>query len=76
MDLPEEVQQIFLDMLVGNLKPTCPSSATSHGMKNWNNAMRHPRQKSLSNLALVTPLWRYMIQSRLYRHSKLDLVVP
>ena len=73
LDLPEEVQQIFLDMLVGNLKPTSPSATSSQGIKNWNNAMRHPRQKSLSNLALVTPLWRHLIQSRLYRHSKLML---
>ena len=70
LDLPEEIQQIFLDMLVGNLKPTSPSATSSHGIKNWNSAMRHPRQKSLSNLALVTPLWRQMIQTRLYRHSK------
>lgn len=70
-DLPVEVQQNILDMLIGNLSSTSPSSTNgSQGMRNWSNVMRHPRRKQLSDLALVSGAWRRMVQERLYRHSR------
>ena len=73
-DLPEEIQQGVLDSLMGNLSSTSSSAVVqSHGMRNWSNAMRHPRGRHLSNLALVSPSWRRMIQERLYRHGTASL---
>ena len=66
-DLPEEIQQIILDVILGGLKSV---SEQKNGTRNWSNAMRHPRARELSNLALVTPPWRRMVQERLYRHSE------
>ena len=69
-DLPEEIQQGVLDSLMGNLSSTSSSAVVrSHGMRNWSNAMRHPRGRHLSDLALVSSSWRRMIQERLYRHG-------
>ena len=70
--LPEEIQQRILDMLMGNLKPISPSATRenqAYGTRNWSDSMRHPRAKELTNLALVTPAWRRMVQERLYRHG-------
>ena len=73
-DLPEEIQQGVLDSLMGNLSSTSSSAVVqSHGMRNWSNAMRHPRGRYLSDLALVSPSWRRMIQERLYRHGKTSM---
>lgn len=75
-DLPEEIQQGFLDKLMGNLSSTSSSAVgRSQGMRNWSNAMRHPRGRHHSDLALVSPTWRRMIQERLYRHGKLFFCV-
>ena len=69
-DLPAEIQQHVLDMLIGNLSPTSPTSTDgSQGMRNWSNVMRHPRRKQLSDLALVSEAWCRMVQERLFRHS-------
>ncbi|MCJ1402789.1 hypothetical protein MMC11_006010 [Xylographa trunciseda] len=71
-DLPEEIQQGVLDMLMGMLSSTSSSGlGRSHGMRNWSTAMRHPRGRHHSDLALVSPTWRRMIQERLYRHVKI-----
>lgn len=68
-DLPEEVQQGVLDIIMGTLSSTLSSVGdTSHGMRNWSNAMRHPRGKYVSELALVSRSWCRMIQERLFRH--------
>lgn len=69
--LPEEIQQCILDHLAGVLRPTSPSlSGKNPGMRNWNDALRHPRGRHLSHLALVSPIWRELVQERLYRHGK------
>ena len=73
--LPEETQEAILEHLVGNLSSISSSAGVRNGTRNWNNAMRHPRARELTNLALVSPLWRHMIQQRLYRHSKYTLHV-
>ena len=69
-DLPEEVQQLILSLIVGNLRSTSSSAETEgHGTKDWSRAMRHTRAKDATNLALVTRTWRTLIQERLYRHG-------
>ncbi|MCJ1294016.1 hypothetical protein MMC34_005573 [Xylographa carneopallida] len=71
-DLPEEIQQGVLDILMGMLSSTSSSGlGRSHGMRNWSNVMRHPRGRHHSDLALVSRTWRRMIQERLYRHVKI-----
>ena len=71
-DLPAEIHQGILDMLVGNLNSTSSSPLEGHqSMRNWSNAMRHPRRRQLSDLALVSQTWRRMVQERLFRHGKI-----
>lgn len=65
-DLPIEIQEQIINHIAGVLE--VPKS--SHGSRHWNNAMRHPRRKQLSDLSLVTKRWRPLIQNRLYRHRK------
>lgn len=68
--LPVEVQEGVIDHLAGHLIGITPASAvTPSGSRNWSTAMRHPRRKQLSDLALVSKTWRALIQERLYRHS-------
>ena len=71
-ELPEEIQQSILDILMGTLGSISSSAVnTTHAMRNWSSAMRHPRCRQLSDLALVSEIWRRMIQERLYRHIKI-----
>lgn len=70
-DLPEEIQQGVLDMLMGTLSSTSSSTVVKgQGMRNWSTVMRHPRGKNMSDLALVSRSWCRMIQERLYRHGE------
>ncbi|KAL8724839.1 MAG: hypothetical protein Q9166_007719 [cf. Caloplaca sp. 2 TL-2023] len=69
--LPVEVQEGILDQLAGHMLGITPASANMPcGSRNWSTAMRHPRRKQLSDLALVSKTWRALIQERLYRHIK------
>ena len=68
MDLPEEIQQLVLSILIGNLRSTSSVAHDSHGTKDWSRALRHPRAKEVTNLALISRGWRTMVQERLYRH--------
>ena len=43
--------------------------------KSWGTALRHSRRKELTELALVSELWRNLIQQRLYRHVKLKATI-
>ncbi|KAL8999816.1 MAG: hypothetical protein Q9188_005806 [Gyalolechia gomerana] len=71
-ELPVEVQDCVIDHLAGHLVGTAPSSVTApRGFRNWSTAMRHPRRKQLSDLALLSKTWRELIQERLYRHIKI-----
>ncbi|KAL8670023.1 MAG: hypothetical protein Q9168_005410 [Polycauliona sp. 1 TL-2023] len=65
--LPVEVQEGVIDHLAGHM---IGITATQSGSRNWSTAMRHPRRKQLSDLALVSKTWRALIQERLYRHIK------
>lgn len=70
-ELPVEVQEGVIDHLAGHMIGiTTFSAITPNGSRNWSTAMRHPRRKQLSDLALVSKTWRGLIQERLYRHIK------
>ena len=72
IDLPSEILEAVVGFLLGDLGSTSVgTSGWNHGTRNWSSAMRHPRRKQLSDLALVSRSWRCMTQARLYRHSKL-----
>ncbi|KAI1138296.1 hypothetical protein F5Y05DRAFT_404464 [Hypoxylon sp. FL0543] len=76
--LPAEIHECILDHIFGyRVSTTSPSSLNipSVNARSWSTALRHSRRKELSNLALVCPLWRDLIQQRLYRHIKLKATV-
>lgn len=76
--LPAEIHECIMDHLFGyRVSTTSPSSLSipSVNARSWNTALRHSRRKELSNLALVMPAWRWMVQERLYRHIKLKATV-
>ncbi|KAI1077606.1 hypothetical protein F5B20DRAFT_572102 [Whalleya microplaca] len=76
--LPAEIHECVLDHIFGyRVSTTSPSSLNipSVNARSWSTALRHSRRKELSNLALVSPLWRDLIQQRLYRHIKLKATV-
>ena len=64
-DLPLEIQEHIMDYLAGPLG----SAVSSNASRNWNHAMRHPRRKQLTELALVSSSWKHMVQERVFRHS-------
>lgn len=70
-DLPPEIQDAIIGHLSGSLHSAASGgSFETNGARNWNMVMRHPRRRQLSDLALVTRVWRDLVQQRLYRHSK------
>ncbi|KAI0396474.1 hypothetical protein F5Y17DRAFT_419235 [Xylariaceae sp. FL0594] len=76
--LPLEIHECILDQIFGyRVSTTSPSSLSipSVNSRSWSTALRHSRRKELSNLALVCPSWRILIQERLYRHIKLKATV-
>lgn len=76
--LPAEIHECILDHLFGyRVSTTSPSSLSipSVNARSWSTALRHSRRKELSNLALVTPLWRYLVQARLFRHIKVKATI-
>ncbi|KAI0400776.1 hypothetical protein F4802DRAFT_469914 [Xylaria palmicola] len=76
--LPIEIHECILDHIFGyRVSTTSPSSLSipSVNARSWSSALRHSRRKELSNLALVSSLWRDLIQERLYRHIKLKATV-
>ncbi|KAF3013492.1 hypothetical protein E8E14_005475 [Neopestalotiopsis sp. 37M] len=76
--LPAEIHECILDHLFGyRVSTTSPSSLSipSVNARSWSTALRHSRRKELSNLALVTPLWRDLVQARLFRHIKVKATI-
>jgi hypothetical protein len=70
-DLPLEIQGLILDYLFGDLHSvTSTSTSLQSGGTRVSSAMRHPRRKALTDVALVSPTWRELVQERIYRHSK------
>ena len=76
--LPAEIHECILDHLFGyRVSSTSPSSLSvpSVNARSWSTALRHSRRRELSDLAFVSPLWRDLVQERLYRHIKLKATV-
>ncbi|PNP85731.1 hypothetical protein FNYG_00787 [Fusarium nygamai] len=75
--LPIEVHEAILDHLFGyRVSATSRSSmAVSSITKSWGTALRHSRRRELTELALVSDVWRILVQQRLYRHIKLKATV-
>ncbi|OJJ51769.1 hypothetical protein ASPZODRAFT_148996 [Penicilliopsis zonata CBS 506.65] len=67
-NLPIEIHEAILDHLFG--ERVSASSAGGSTIRSWAKALRHPRRKVLSNLALICPVWRQLVQGRIYRHIK------
>jgi len=76
-DLPTEVLEVIVGHVVCQLGSTKSENSVPK-VRNWNAVMRHPRRKNVTDLALVSDVWRRLIQERIFRHSKrrLDDVEP
>ncbi|KAG6245541.1 hypothetical protein E4U23_005295 [Claviceps purpurea] len=76
-ELPIEVHEAILDHLFGYcISPTSSSAMrVSNLTKSWSSALRHCRRRELADLALVNPIWRDLVQQRLYRHIKLKATI-
>lgn len=76
-DLPIEIHEAIIDNLFG--ERISGSNSLAHGRpdaRSWIRSLRHPRRKALSNLALIAPVWRDLVQERIYRHSKYCVQEP
>lgn len=76
VDLPTEIQEAVLDHLCGIRASTAPRTQSSTAgkstvLRGWGTALRHSRRREVSELALVSNLWRGLVQERLYRHLKI-----
>ncbi|KAL2864353.1 uncharacterized protein BJX67DRAFT_361451 [Aspergillus lucknowensis] len=70
--LPVEIHETILDYLFGErASALTTSSCVKSPARSWNKSLRHPRRKALSNLALISQVWRVLVQDRIYRHIKL-----
>ncbi|KAF9895208.1 hypothetical protein FE257_000110 [Aspergillus nanangensis] len=71
-NLPIEIHEAILDYLFGErasaFTTTGPGKSSA---RNYNKSLRHPRRKALSNLSLISPVWRSLVQDRIYRHLKI-----
>ena len=75
-DLPLEIQGLILDYLFGDIHSVTSTSASLQpGVKRVSSAMRHPRRKALTDVALVSLRLRELVQERIYRHSKKKITV-
>ncbi|EAW10991.1 uncharacterized protein ACLA_066270 [Aspergillus clavatus NRRL 1] len=70
-DLPVEVHDAILDHLFGERVSTLTMGVPGKSARNWSRCLRHPRRKALSDLALISPVWRVLVQDRIYRHIKI-----
>ncbi|CAI4219298.1 unnamed protein product [Parascedosporium putredinis] len=72
--LPTEIHEAILDHLFGfRISPQSKSSVDLACVtKPWGTLHRYSRRKEISQLALVSRVWRPLIQSRLYRHIKIQ----
>ena len=70
-NLPIEIHEAILDHIFGERASTVTANSPSKpSARSWSKALRHPRRKALSNLALISPIWRPLVQDRIYRHSE------
>lgn len=71
--LPTEVHETILDHLFGyTVSPASIITALAgSSCRSLGTALRHSRRREMTDLALVSRLWRILVQQRLYRHIKL-----
>ncbi|KAG6020357.1 hypothetical protein E4U41_002870 [Claviceps citrina] len=76
-EIPAEVHQVILDHLFGYcISPTSSRAMRISSLTNgWSSVLRHSRRRELADLALVNPMWRVLVQQRLYRHIKLKATI-
>lgn len=75
-DLPPEIHETILDHILGVRGSTLASiTSATVTTSSWSKALRHPRRKALSDLALVSRAYRALVQGRIYRHSEYYAVV-
>lgn len=68
--LPNELHDMILENIFGDCPSGFPLETTGRDtLEGWQVALRHPRRKELSNLALVCRQWTYLVQSRIYKNS-------
>lgn len=68
--LPNELHDMILENIFGDCPSGFPLKTTGRDtLEGWQVALRHPRRKELSNLALVCRQWTYLVQSRIYKNS-------
>lgn len=68
--LPTEIHEAILDYLFGERTSALTTAGPGKpSARSWNKSLRHPRRKALSNLSLISPVWRSLVQERIYRHS-------
>lgn len=65
--LPTEILDCIVGHVGGHLG-AASLSGRSERLRNWNAILRHPRRKAISDLALVSPNWRRLVQERIFRH--------
>ncbi|RJE23751.1 hypothetical protein PHISCL_03891 [Aspergillus sclerotialis] len=74
-DLPVELHEMILEIIMDSFMTAIK---TKEGGKNaresWALARRYIGSTYFSNLALISRLWRHLVQSRLYRHEPLWFV--
>lgn len=69
--LPIEIHEAILDYLFGERASTVITNLSAKpSSRSRVKSLHHPRRKALSNLALISPVWRPLVQDRIYRHSK------
>lgn len=70
---PIEVHEAILDHLFGVCAPVSRRSGlwSPNATRGLGTAMRSSRRREMTELTLVDPTWRILVQQRLYRHIKL-----
>lgn len=72
LDLPPEILRSILDDIFGSVSSITSSALVGRsGLRSINTLMRHPRRKTLSDLALVCSALRELVQERIYRQIKI-----
>jgi hypothetical protein len=69
--LPTEIHELILDHLFGIRASTANTTSSSRG---WSTILRHSRRRQLSDVALISRIYRELVQERLFRHSKLAII--
>lgn len=71
LGLPQEIQEVIIDHIFGYRISVVARSRTEMHVKKWSKSPRYARRKELANLSLVGPLWRDLVQGRLFQHIRL-----